>query len=405
MTNSRKNIVAIFSQLPLPEFAGDRQMVNNHLKNLSNYYNVFAVIICLEEPTDEVHNFLKQHTIKYKIFRLSKLQMIFNSLAGIIKLQSLQVSLFYSKKIQTYINNQLSEMDFIFCCNIRTSKYALTSPLPKFIDFIDSISLNYKRSQKNVKSFFWKIIYWYETPRLYKYEEKVINAFNLSFVVNHNEMQYWSSKLKINKMIWLPNGIKNHLFSYDKQVENWYKKSIVFLGKMDYPPNVDAVLWFIDEVHPYIDSDIQFFIIGARTNPKIVAKAKACTNIHIKGYMKDPYLIVNSCNVVISPMQTGGGVQNKILEGMALGKVNVTTKLGANSIRFAENGIHLLVEDNAKKMALLINQICKTPENYMGIGSRARDLVKDIYTWEKHGDTMIKQIESSLSYKNDIINL
>lgn len=403
--NSRKNIIAIFSQLPLPEFAGDRQMVNNHLKNLSNHYNVYAVIICLEEPTNEVHNFLKQHTSNYKIFQLSKLQMIFNSLTGIIKLQSLQVSLFYSNKIQSYIDNQLFEMDFIFCCNIRTSKYVLTSPLPKFIDFIDSISLNYKRSQKNVKSFFWKLIYWYETPRLYKYEEKIINSFDSSFVVNYNEMQYWSSKLNIDKIIWLPNGIKNHLFSYNKQVENWHKKSIVFLGKMDYPPNVDAVLWFIDEVYPYLDKDIQFFIIGARTNQNIINKAEAYKNIIIKGYLEDPYLIVNSCNVVISPMQTGGGVQNKILEGMALGKVNVTTKLGANSIRFAQNGIHLLVEDNAEKMAELINQICNMPENYFGIGAKARDLVKDIYTWEKHGDTMIKKIESSLSNKNDISNL
>lgn len=392
----KRQILAIFSQLPLPEFAGDRQMVNNNLKNLSNCYNVFAVIICLENPTDEVHNFLKKYTIGYKIFQLSKLEMLYNLLLGFIKLEPLQVSLFYSKKIQSIINKKHSKVDFIFCCNIRTSKYALTSSLPKFIDLIDSISLNYKRSKKNVKSMFWKLIYFYETPILYKYEEKIIRSFNSSFVVNYNEMKYWSSKLNISKILWLPNGIKKHLFLYEKKNQNWHKKSIVFLGKMDYPPNVDAVLWFIDEVYSYLHKDIQFFIIGARTHPKIISRTKSLKNVHVMGYLEDPYLIVNSCNLVISPMQTGGGVQNKILEGMALGKVNVTTQLAANSIRFAKKGIHLLVEDNPVKMGELINQICDTPERFTDIGIKAKDLVKDIYTWEEYGKNMINRMESLL---------
>lgn len=391
----KKDIVAVFSQLPLPEFAGDRQMVNNHLKNLSTKYNVSAVIICTESPTEEVHSFLKEHTVSYKIFQLSKFQILKNLIIGFISNEPLQVGYYYSKEIQSFIDKTAVEKDIFFCCNIRTAKYAAKCNLPKFIDLIDSISLNYKRSFKNVKSLLWKIIYWYESRKLYQYERKIISTFNASFVVNFNEKEYWSSELKTNTIIWLPNGIKPHLFDYNKKIENWHQKSIVFLGKMDYQPNIDAVLWFIDNVYHLLDKDIQFFVIGARPTKKILKKAKPFKNIHIEGYLEDPYLIINSSNLIVSPMQTGGGVQNKILEGMAMAKVNVSTKLGADSILYAEDNKHFFVEDNPIKMAELINEICNNPnENgYMSMGKEAKKLVKDVYTWNNHGEKVIETLE------------
>ena len=126
-------------------------------------------------------------------------------------------------------------------------------------------------------------------------------------------------------------------------------------------------------------------------------------NISVLGYVEDPYVIMDLCTLVVSPMQTGGGVQNKILEGMALAKINVATSLGADSIYLAERGKHILVEDNPTEMATLINAICNNPSEYEHIGIAAKELVKDIYTWENHGRKMIDVIEDYCQNQNPIV--
>jgi glycosyltransferase involved in cell wall biosynthesis len=95
-------------------------------------------------------------------------------------------------------------------------------------------------------------------------------------------------------------------------------------------------------------------------------------------------------------MQTGGGIQNKILEAMALGKINVTTTLAGNSIYKALNYKHYLAEDNAEKMATLINNIVAHPEKYECIGKNAKELASEIYTWKNFGQILITTIQANL---------
>ncbi len=395
--NSKESVLALFSQLPLPEFAGDRQMINNHLKILSQKYEVHAIIICVEEPTLEVHDFMKRYTKDYKIFHLNKWDFFINIIKGVLLGKSLQVSLYYQKNIQEYINSNIAKNKFVFCRTIRTSKYFLNHDIPKFIALVDSISITYERSLKRVDSFFWKMVYLYEYKKLRKDEINVIENYDAAFLINYQEQQYWENKLKNGKVIWLPNGIKEHLFDYHKTDNQFTNKTILFLGKMDYQPNIDAVLWFIDYVFDKLDKDIKFYIVGVNPDKKIISTASKYKNIIVTGYIEDPYIIMNSCSLVVSPMQTGGGVQNKILEGMAMGRLNLATTLGADSIYLAENGKHLLIADDPNEMAKIINEVCTNPNKYEAVGINAKELVKNIYSWEMHGSKMLEKIESIIN--------
>ena len=391
---SKDSVLALFSQLPLPEFAGDRQMINNHLKILSQKYEVHAIIICVEEPTKEVHDFMRQYTKEYKIFHLNKWNFFINIIKGVLFGKSLQVSLYYQQDIQDYIDNNIGNKKFVFCRTIRTSKYFLKHDIPKFIALVDSISITYERSLKRVDSLFWKMIYLYEYKKLRKDEISVIENYDSAFLINYQEQQYWENKLKNGKVVWLPNGIKEHLFDYNFVDHQYSDKTILFLGKMDYQPNVDAVVWFIENVFDKLDDDIRFYIVGVNPDKKILSKAEKYKNIIVTGYMEDPYIIMNSCSLVVSPMQTGGGVQNKILEGMAMGRLNLATTLGAESIYLAENGKHLLIADEPQKMAQMINEVCTDPKKFEYLGLNAKELVSKNYSWAMHGEKMLENIES-----------
>ena len=386
-------ILAIFPQLPLPEFAGDRQKVNNLIKVLSKHYTINAVVICRESYTTNDENFLSQYCHQYKIFKLSKIGILYNCLKGFLKGESLQLNFFYQPKIDKYINQNTSNKHFVFYNLIRTAKYAQHYKGNKVMDMVDLISLSYQRSLQKVHSPFWKYIYKYENKHLAQAEEKVMNTFKDVFLVNKNEQELLSQKH--SNIFWLPNGIKENLFTnYSNEITE--PNAIVFIGKMDYPPNVDAVIWFVKNVFQHLNSAIKFYIVGARPSKKVTALSN--NRVIVTGYVSDPYVLMSNCALVVSPMQTGGGIQNKILEGMALGKINVATSLGASSIHLANNNEHLLVEDNPLKMAQLINSIVSNPVAFNHIANNGKKLVSDIYTWQNFGEILYQQIELSLKY-------
>ncbi|MEI2707414.1 MAG: glycosyltransferase [Chitinophagaceae bacterium] len=396
MNLDKHKVLAIFPQLPLPQFAGDRQKVHNHIKILSKNYLLTAVIVCRTKPTIEDEEFLNKHCQSYKIIYLNKLTILINLLRGLLKGEALQVAFFYNTKIQEYINTEAAKNDVVFCNLIRVAKYAQQLQKPKFIDIVDSLSINYKRSLDNVQSILWKNIYKYEYQHLHKYENEVMQDFNASFLVNYSEQQYWQKQVPHKPIVWLPQGIKEELFTYT-QVDTEYSNSIMFIGKMDYQPNIDAVIWFIKNVWNQVNTSINFYIAGVNPPDSLIQMAKHDSRIKFMGYMKDPYLVMNSCKIVISPMQTGGGVQNKILEGMALGKLNIATTLGAESIRFAENNKHLIVVDDASKMASTINNVLQNPAEYETVRMEGKKLVTEIYTWANFEKELVETINQQLS--------
>jgi len=387
----KKKLLAIFPQLPLPEFAGDRQKVNNLIRILSRHFDLNVVIICRYEPTAEDHSFMGDHCFQYRIFTLTKWQIFQNIFRGIFQGEALQVAFFYDKKIQRYIDEQVLGCDAIFCNLVRVAKYALNINKPKVIDIVDSLSINYKRSLDKVESNLWKLIYRYEYKRLNKFEAKVISNFDVSYMVNYHEQQKWQQRLPGKKIVWLPQGIKEELFDYTG-IDKKYADGILFIGKMDYQPNIDAVSWFLKNVWKKVDTAIHFYIIGVNPPPMLIQLAGNDKRVEFMGYMKDPYLIMNSCRAVISPMQTGGGVQNKKLEGMAMGKINITTTLGASSINFAKSGEHFLVADAPSEMAKQINDIFHHPDRYQTIKQKAKALASSVYTWSNFENEMIRHI-------------
>lgn len=398
--NTKPKCFAIFAQLPFPQFSGDRQQVFNEINILSKYYQLEVVIICRTKPTKEDYLFLQNRCSRFHIFYLSKLKLITNVLTYIFKLHSLQVACFFNKKIQQVVNNGLQNCDFAFATLIRVAKYLEKTNKPKLIDFTDTISLNYERSYENVRSFLLKQLYKYESKRLAKFEEYIISKYDAIFLVNYNEQQFWLNKLLNNNIIWLPPGIKNHLFNYNLK-DDKYLKSIVFIGKMDYQPNIDAIVWFLEEVwHNIKTQDLSFYIIGVNPPKRLLQKCNQLKNVHFTGFLEDPYIILNSASAVVSPMQTGGGIQNKILEGMALKKVNIVTTRGSEGIRFAENGKHLIIEDDPIKMADIIDDVVVNPNKYKHIGEYAYNLVSQQYTWQNFEIILTKTINQLVSKVN-----
>jgi glycosyltransferase involved in cell wall biosynthesis len=393
--NNRKRILILSSRLPYPPIGGDRLKNYWLLKILSKHFDVHLVSITEKNIPKEFYNWVNELGITHKLFPKSKREHILSTLRSVWNREPLQVNYFYFKDIQKYIDEIYSEFDILFATLIRTAKYVATKQKPKILEMTDLISLNYERSKQKTASLFWKIIYNIESFRLKQFEITCAKLFNRVLLVNKEEVEILKNYTSLdNSIIFLPNGVDEYLLSYNRTNPK-YKNCISFFGKMDYQPNIDAVLWFVNNVLKYLNKNIKFCIVGANPTKEIKNLEKKFNNIIVTGFVKDPYEILKSSLCVVAPMQTGAGIQNKVLEAMALGTKVILSSLAAKPIG-AIHGRDYLVIDDPLEMAKAINDIYKNQQLYNHLIENSRKFIKENFTWSIYERKLLEVIEEVL---------
>lgn len=388
---NKPNCFFIVSRVPYPPIGGDKLKYFNMVEILRMRFKISMIIITDEKITDEMKEYLDNSCNKYKIFRYSTIRFKFNAVKAFFSSLPLQVGYYYFKEVHEYCIQEIKPEDFIMANLIRTALYVQDLPNRKFIDIIDSIYLNYIRSIDSVSSFFWRTIYAVEIKRLQGFEQTCVKNFDASLFVNWSERNYYNG---YGRAVWIPNGVNSNLLK-----TNYFKKKkstcpeVVFFGKMDYQPNIDAVIWLVNKVLPLLPN-LKIRIVGSSPHSSIIElRKKYFNNVVIEGYLKDPYQVMFDATAVVAPMQTGGGIQNKILEAMAIGAVVLTTTLGAKAIIGAIDGEHLIICDKPQDYAVSIARLHYKSIELNVIGAKAKQLMKEQFTWDLYAQKLYEVID------------
>jgi glycosyltransferase involved in cell wall biosynthesis len=388
----KKKLLLLTSRLPYPLVGGDR-IKNYHLiKILSKYFDIYLVSITNESIDKKGLDFLEKYTFHYKIFKKSKLDMILSTFKTFFNNKPLQVNYYYFNDIKKYINNLSKDMDLIIPTLVRTAEYAINLDVPKIFDMADSLGLNYKKSVTQTKSLFWKIIFSFEYKRLLNYEKKCIDSYDFTSMFNKGEIKHFKS----NKVFFLPYSANNDTLLNYSNINTKYNNFVCFFGKMNYQPNIDATLWFVESVLQGVNKDLTFVIVGAHPTAKIKRLESKYSNLMVTGFLDDPYIILNSCLCVTSPMKTGGGIQGKILETMALGTINIISSKAALPIG-AVNGMDYIVEDDPGKIALKINDIYENNQFYNDYKINSKEFIQKNFTWNMYEEILLSKINTLLN--------
>lgn len=374
---NKTKILILTPRLPYPPIGGDRLRAYWILNILCKHFDVHLVSISEKEPEKNFHKWATSLNIRYKLFKKTKKEYYLSSLRSLYNNLPLQVNYFYFEDVQEYVDRVYKSFDILFASLIRTAEYIIDKQKPKILDMTDSIALNYLRSKEKTTSLKWKLLYNFEYNRLLNYEKRCIEMFDNVLFVNENERLYYQNNLKTSL---ITNGVNPKLFNYNSYDSN-YKNAVVFFGKMDYQPNIDAVLWFVENVLPLLDRDVKFYIVGANPTRVIKNLQKKHKNLVVTGFLEDPYLIIKSSLCVVSPMQTGAGIQNKILESMALGTINIVSSLSVQPIG-GEHMKHYIVCDNPSTIAETILDIKINPSKYEHIKVYAKEFIKENFNWD-----------------------
>jgi len=387
----KKRVLVLSSRVPYPLIGGDRVRIYNFSRVLSQEYAVDLLAIDDVGVGEAVLKSLEAVFDNVMLFRTNRARLAANAAAGLLSRHPLQVAGYQLGSVRRWITRHFDQYQLLFCNHIRMAEYVRHLPCAKVLDFHDAISMNYADAISKAKGF-WKAFYTLENRRLLPYEIGVLGDFDKSLITAKLDKEHLLRHAGFDADIEVvPMGVSETAFGRPavREEENW----IALSGRMDTYPNEAAAVLFAETVFPGLrkaNSSLKFLVVGAYPSRKVRALA-LIPGVQVTGLVPDPYYYLERAKVVVAPMKLGAGIQNKVLEGMALGKAVVTTPMGAQGVD-GEDGQHFVVADDVTAMAEKITWLLDDPVARMRLGQSARELVNAQYTWERIGARLLREV-------------
>lgn len=262
------------------------------------------------------------------------------------------------------------------------------------MDFMDVDSDKWQQyvSQSNIMK---RWVYQRESDQIRKLEIEVANTFDVCFLIAETERKLFKNCVtSAGRIEVLGNGIDTKLFSpSDHKPKN--EVNFLFSGVMDYKPNIDAILWFIDNCWKDILEKIpNAKLIIAGMNPSTKIMKLASTNIEVTGFVDDIKPYFDKAHIFIAPFQIARGVQNKVLQAMACALPVVSTPLGAEGI-ICEDKFDILLADSALAFTEKVIALSQDNELRARVGNNALETINANYAWESVLKPLTEVIEPS----------
>jgi sugar transferase (PEP-CTERM/EpsH1 system associated) len=282
------------------------------------------------------------------------------------------------KTIRKWLRDENFTLIFVHCSS--AAQYVLDdTDSYRIIDFCDMDSAKWFEYAQR-RPFPWSLAYFLEGVKLRRYEKKLGRTFDECMVVASGEKKVLDTYGLTTPITIIPNGVDLDFFvntqtSYDPH-------SLVFLGKMDYYPNVDAVEYFCRDILPRIQQEIpqvRFTIVG-RDPSRRVRQLARLPAVSVTGAVPDVRPYLQNAAVSVAPLRVARGMQNKVLESMAM-QVPVVASSRAFEGIDAIAGEHLFVADTLQDFAAKIVTLLRDPALRQCIAQAGRQRIEACYTW------------------------
>jgi sugar transferase (PEP-CTERM/EpsH1 system associated) len=255
--------------------------------------------------------------------------------------------------------------------------------VPVVYDAVDCISSYLKQQHSTAGNPLKRAFIFSELKKMQYFEPRALRTFDMVIITAAYDREILIKQGEQPEHIRVvPNGVDTEYFtplSSPREVD-----SLVFCAKMDYFPNMQAILIFCREVLPRIwerRPGVRLKIVG-NNPPAIVRQLSADKRIMVTGYVPDirPYLA--GASVALAPLLVTAGMQNKVLEALAMGTPLVATPASCRALH-VEHGVHLLVAEGAQPFAEAILSLLEQPRLAEQVGRNGRAYVEERHSWSR----------------------
>lgn len=396
-----KRLLILAPRFPYPVVGGDRLRIYHLCRALSARYQLTLLSLC--DSQDEMVMPLPEDGVFHRIERiyLPKWRSWLSSAYALLGRTPLQVAYYRHKGFRRRALELMSEHDGVLAHLIRVGEMIKDAPGVKFLEMTDAISLNYERirSTRVSKNDLRARIYSFEVNRLRAYEEVIVDHFDHSFLVSDIDRRhlFGSRSEKLSRVSVVSNGVALEMLPYQFDKAG---RDIVFIGNMFSLQNFDAAMYMSSQVLPLIRrtrTDVRLRLIG-RIRPDQAVQLTAFDGVDVTGEVADVAVAAKGGAVGVCPLRLGAGVQNKVLEYMALGLPIVSTTIGLEGFD-AMHERDLLVADQTDAMAAAVLMVLNDRSLAEVMANNARHYVETTHSWTAMLEPMIKIIDAQLLAK------
>jgi sugar transferase (PEP-CTERM/EpsH1 system associated) len=396
-------LLYLVHRIPYPPNKGDKIRSYHLLQHLARRYKVHVGAFIDDSNDWQYAAALAQLAGgEIKLLPLNSRLATIKSAAAFLTGEPLTLSYYRDKQMQSWVDTLLATRSITRAVVFSSSmaQYVMRhTQLHRVIDFVDIDSDKWRQyAQKKTWPMSW--VYRREARTLFAYEQDVTHAFAASAFVSEAEAALFKQLAPdcAEKVFGFSNGVDTDYFSPALTFASPYRAEenvLVFTGAMDYWANVDAVTWFVKEIFPAVlraHPAAAFYIVGTRPTPEVQALAKH-PGVTVTGAVPDTRPYITHAAMAVAPLRIARGIQNKVLEAMAMAKPTIVTQQALEGIDAEVGRDLLLASDSAAFSAHCIALLSHSrPE----VGLAARERVLTGYSWARH----LASIDRALNIKS-----
>ena len=391
------HILQLTHRLPYPPIDGGKIGIFNFTKYFSLFGNDVNLISLapLEEKglnIEELRGYTSFLKVFYKDTKNKKISLLKNTFFSKLPYN---MEKYIHKDVMNFILSYIckNKIDIIHVDHLHMAFYAkeIRKRYPNIPIAIREHNVEYvilERFYKSLKEPISRLLIKKQYTRLKKYETKILTEFNKILAiteVDKNRLIKENSSLT-NKIEVIPVGVDINKFKFYDNPFDRRKNLIVSISSMDWIPNQQGLIWFIEKVMPYIVNSIpnaKLYIIG-KGMPNWFKKYEDRKNVFILGFIDDEGLekILQVAKVAITPLFVGGGMRVKILNYLAWGLPTVSTSIGVEGIEVT-NGTEILIADDESLFAKGVISLLKEENLWNKLRKKGRKKIEDTYSWNK----------------------
>jgi sugar transferase (PEP-CTERM/EpsH1 system associated) len=383
----KPSLLLLVHRIPFPPNKGDKIRSYHLLKHLAADYQVHLGTFVDDEDDWQHVPTVEKLCASTHFARLNPLSARVRSLGALLANRSLSLDYYQDKGLAGWVERTVRAhgIERILVFSSAMAQYAEGYPnARRVVDFVDVDSDKWRQYAEK-KSWPMSWLYRHEATQLLAYERKVARECDASLFVSSPEADLFRTLAPESdaRIGFFNNGVDTEYFSPERHYDNPYaagERALVFTGAMDYWPNIDAVQWFAADVFPQLrqdDPSLRFYIVGARPSPAVQALGQQ-PGIVVTGTVPDVRPYIAHAHVAVAPLRIARGIQNKVLEAMAMGRPVVVSSQALEGID-AEAGRELLLAEDAPAFVATIRTLLAQPDSSVGAAARAN--VQRQYSW------------------------
>ena len=372
-------LFVVLSRVPYPLEKGDKLRIFNQLRILSKRHEIYLFALNDTVLDKNALTVLASFCKEIHVFHLSKLSIAWNLLRFLFTKKPLQCGYFYSKiaqqKIDTLINT--IKPDHIYAQLIRTAEYVKNKNIKKTLDYQDVFSKGIFRIMEQSpvwKRFFYNIEY----KRVKGYEADIFPYFDNKTIITKVDRN-WIQHSDNEEIVVVPNGVDTGFFqpiTCDKQFD------LIFTGNMAYPPNIQASEYLVRKILPELLKkypNIRIALCGTTPSPRVLALQGK--NVIVTGWVEDIRQYYAKSRIFIAPMQLGTGLQNKLLEAMAMQIPCITSPLASKPLDVVSQK-EIFICDDVQGYVNAVDMLLSDADLYQSIAQNGYEFVRKNYNWD-----------------------